>query len=275
MATWWNRNGVMLQTLTTLALLVVTAIYVWVTARIARATKEQAQAAGKQAHSAEQQLDHAQRALDAEKAASEALLAQMTAELEAQKEAAHNVLIESAKARLSALTPICAVLWGGSPITQHNETSIGNVEMEVFERGLIMVRLQFKVRNDGSSPALVTAMPVDIPDEELTEIPDWLSTTKDEVLLGGSERELTFRIVGPGRMFAKWAAQKRRVDFEFETTSPISGVTDRHTWTGNFPPICDVPGSSGTVFDHGANSGFFGPNAATLVRIWPSGFGEN
>lgn len=279
---WWDRNAVMVQTLATLALIGVTAVYVWLTRNIATATKEQADATRRQAAAAEKQVQQANAALDAERSAHEAQLAQMRADLDLQREIAsqadkhaQNVLIESAKARLSALTPVCTVLWSGSPMTQADETSIGNVQLDVFERGATLVRVVFQVRNDSPYPALVTAPPVVIEDEDLAEIPEWASSVRDEVLLGGATLSLTYKIRGPGAMFARWATQHRRVQFDFETRSPITGVIDRHSWTGTFPAIETVIGSNGAFFDHSASSGFFGSRAAYPTRFWPAGFGEN
>ncbi|MDQ6946890.1 MAG: hypothetical protein M3256_11630 [Actinomycetota bacterium] len=67
------------------------------------------------------------------------------------------MLTESAKARLSILTPVCTVLWGAARMLQGDGTSIGNVPMEAFKSGSTMVEVLFQVRNDSPHPALVTA----------------------------------------------------------------------------------------------------------------------
>ncbi len=67
----------MVQTLATLALIIVTGVYVWVTWRIASASKKQAEASNRQADVAEQQLEQVRQDLEAHRDATDAQLAQM------------------------------------------------------------------------------------------------------------------------------------------------------------------------------------------------------
>lgn len=275
-AGWWDRNGVEVQGLSTIALLSITSVYVVITGRIAGRTRDQAKASLRQAAAAEEQVEHGREALRAEQADSALQLEQMRKALQAQEgiarqadSHAQSVLIESARARLSAITPVCTVLYGGSPMQSADGGSIGNIPMEQYDGLHIVVHILFRVRNDGPSPVLFTAIPTALDDVELLAIPDWTVTTKDEVAMAGIEYPLTYRIRGPGQMFRRWGIDRRQVEIEIETRSPISGVTDRHFWKGIFPIVDTVPGSS-SMFDHNRASGFVGPSAAHLTRSWPT-----
>jgi hypothetical protein len=234
---FWARNGIMLQTLGTLGILGVTAVYAALTWRIASATNRQAQAT-------EMAVRHGR-----------------------------NVLVESVKARLSAMTPVCTVLFYGSSMTHVDGTSIGNVPMEMFDEILVKVSLWFVVRNDGDSPSLLTASPVAISDEELTSAPNWAPPAREEVLPPPGERgfELRCGFSGAGRMFRRWGDEGRRVVVEIETKSPISGVIDRHSWVGVFQPIQMISDGDSAVYNQSANLGFSGSNAAYPTRVWPPG----
>lgn len=270
-AGWWIRNSAQLQVLTTVALSLITAAYVVLTNRIAKSAAEQAKAAAEQAKSAAEQATAATEQATASNRQAEAANRQSEVAREQLNES-HNVLVESVRARLSSETPLATVVFNGSPMRSPNDGSLGNISLEEFERSRVQVTVKFIVRNDGKSPTLVTALPSEVPDSELLEPADWVRTTRDRVLMPGGEPEhLVFRMIGAGEVFRRWGDEHRRVTFEFETKSPLTGVTDRHSWVGTFPEIQVLRTGDGTIFDHNMNSGFFGADVAYPMRLWPPG----
>jgi hypothetical protein len=218
-----------MQAISTVVLVLVTAVYVLLTRSIAQGARRQAVAN-------EAQVTHSQ-----------------------------NVLVESAKARLSTLTPICSVISDGSNLMRTDGTSIGSIPEGEFDNLVVTANVYFTARNDGTSPTLLTVLPQAIEDVELTMPPDWAETIKDQALLGGTYKELQYSITGPGRMFRRWGDESRPITLEFETSSPVSGVVDRHAWFGVFGKVRIHPGGT---FDY-STEGFTGPSAATLARHWP------
>lgn len=256
-AGWWDRNAVAVQAMATVVLIVVTGVYVLLTRKIAIAAGEQTKSAMDQADAAKDQAVAA---------------AQQASAATAQVDKAHAVLVESARANLSALTSVATVLFKGSPIAQADGTSIGNVRLDQFDRMDIKVEVRFVVRNDGEYPTLFSAVPPVFIDEELSEVPDFVRTYRDCVLLPHGTFELTFVAKSPGRLFREWAHERIRREFEFETRSPLTGVTDHHTWKGTFGRFATLGPPDAPVFAHQRNSGFEGGDVAYPLRLWPHGF---
>lgn len=243
----WQKYETEIQGISTLVLAGITAIYAWLTHTIAKSSSKQAEASIRQAEAAEEQARQA----------------------DAQVSHAQAVLVETAKARLSSLTPVASVLFVGSPLRGSEEDSIGNIAMELFDRSLLRLAVNLRVQNHGDTPTLVTALPVEHHSEfsALERSPAWSPAAQQRVLLPGATLDLNMTFRGRGALFRSWA--NLRVRFEVQTTSPLTGAVDTHEWVGLMSEMPVLPGSDN--LDHSNASGFRGASAASLKRVWPPG----
>ena len=235
---WWNRNGTELQTLASIALIVVTAVYVILTAKLVGTSKNQA--------------DIAKRGL----------------------EQADKVLAESVKARLSAVTPMCTVLFQNSAMHQFNGTNVGNVLLDDnFDTSQLRVEVHFTFRNDGATPSIISKRCVTIDDNSIDRV-EWIPAATGIPLMKDSAMSVECLIYAFGTTFRQWASNHKEISLRFETMSPVTEIIDSFEWTGTFAELAVINGINGPVFDSSKSQGFDGPVITVPARTWPGGIDE-
>ena len=131
---WWARNGVEVQGFATLALIVVTIVYVALTRSMAAAAKTQAA-------TAEKQLAHMRGAAEAEQLATRRA-----------QEHAESVALEAIRDRLSAMTPVVIVEVGLNHFGPQEGTSGGVVSEAEFSETTYELGVSFRCSNHGPGP---------------------------------------------------------------------------------------------------------------------------
>jgi hypothetical protein len=202
---WWVRNGIEIQGLATVALIVVTIVYVAMTRSIAAAANAQAAIAA-------DQLAHMRTASEAEQLATRRA-----------QEHAERVGLEALRDRLSAMTPVVIVEVGFNHFGPQEGTSGGVVSGSEFSETTYQLGVSFRCSNHGPGPALVEIEHPEIGEVEANRGP--------RVVPHGGETTFVWTHRTQG---AEWLAglNEELPTPEVHSGTPLTRVVDVHTWVG-------------------------------------------
>ncbi len=222
---WWARNGAELQALTTIALIVVTAVYVALTRGILRAQRRSTDASEIQSAAAQEQVVTARKELEHMQAA----LAVDQATVKAAQNHAERVFLEAVRSRLSAASPTVMATVAVNTFGLQSGMGAGTMTLDAFARETFFLSLDCRFFNEGPGPAIaeINPAPANNPFE---------AEAGQVVVRANSDTTTHLKLIAQGSNLLK-LQQYGMPPLHFTTSSPLTRVADHHTWIGtiSFP----------------------------------------
>ena len=173
--------------------------------------------------------------------------------------------MESVRARLTAMTPECSVVfYAGSA------EAGGTIRVEEFggerDRPAVRLRLKFSATNFGRTPSLLTAEPCEIAAQKYVTA-EWEPPAVRFPLEPAEDRRISLFITAPDIAFIRWSQVGESLTVRLHTESPQSAVRDEFVWTGTILELAAPPTNDRAFDAHQVKVA--GPRAPEMTRVWP------
>jgi hypothetical protein len=243
-ADWWTRNAAAVDGISTIVLVIVTAVYVMLTRSISMAAREQAAAM-------KNELGETQTQTKALTDQVEASRHQLAVAIEAQRHA-ERIFVESVKARLETRVPLAVVQYLSSRLEIQGDGAPGIVEATTFDQTRYSLVVMLRIVRFNEVPGVVHTRP-----------PRWGAWDLVDPFVLSTEATLVWRHHMTG---ADWRANAETAlpELVVHLRSVDGQVVDWFTWEGRFEPPPQVQNMV-----RGNDSRVHGPAVATHVRTFP------